>query len=368
MTRIYTNLSQRLIALALITSGSFAAATPICQSASSDSDNDGWGWENDQSCLVASGRNSDIVTCSSGNSDPDGDGWGWENGLTCRVATTDTDDQRDDGHTPVCDSSDSDSDNDGWGWEDDRSCRVLIAEEPPVCSGDTVDDNGDGWGWEDNQTCRFESEPAPVEMVRIMPVGDSITHGHRSVNSYREPLEDLLEANDCNFRYVGSQQRNYLHDGYRAPHEGYSGHTADDFLNGYYNNRGIDHSMSSHEPDVVLLHIGSNDMNRGHSISGTIVEIDQIINIIHQQNSIATVLLANVVPWYGTPQQSVRTLGDRIEAYVKQLSDQRVWLVDVRSGYSRNMMISDGVHPNSTGEAHIADAFYDVYERADLCQ
>lgn len=313
-------------------------AAPICQSALSDSDNDGWGWENNESCRVVAEDPSEDGFCASARSDPDGDGWGWEKNRSCKVKTTDDDTPPQPDSKPICNSPDSDPDNDGWGWENNQSCLVQKTQ---------------------------------AKNHRIMPVGDSITHGHRSVNSYRKPLEILLNTNNCDFTYVGSQQKNYFFDGYRAPHEGYSGHTADDFLYGRNNaagdNRGIDDSMARFDPEVVLLHIGSNDINRGHSISSTVAEIDQIISIIHQHNNDTLVLLANVIPWYRAPQQSVFALGNEIEAYVNQLADQRVKLVDVRSGYSRDMMISDGIHPNASGEAHIADAFFNVYDELGLC-
>ncbi|MEM7257953.1 MAG: carbohydrate-binding domain-containing protein [Pseudomonadota bacterium] len=376
--------------------GKALAATPACQTTDSDSDGDGWGWENNQSCRVTgTSTGSDNATgnnnaCSSSDSDPDGDGWGWENNQSCRVTqTTDgSDSQSDAAGTPDCVAANSDPDNDGWGWENGRSCRVTddsedaaAPEETPTapentevaeCSDSVVDDNNDGWGWENNQSCRIQTTTTPTVTLKVMPVGDSITHGHRSVSSYHKPLEALFDDNNCNFQYVGSQLKNFAYDGYRAPHEGYSGHTADHFLTGNNNtagdNRGINDSMVRYNPDVVLLHIGSNDMNRGDSVDGTVSEIDKIVDIIHQQNSRTIVLLANVIPWYGTPQQRVTSLGSKIQAYINQLADNRVKLVDVRSGYTRSMMVPDGVHPNATGEAHIADAFFDAYEKAGLCR
>ena len=205
-----------------------------------------------------------------------------------------------------------------------------------------------------------------------MAVGDSITHGVHGQTSYRKPLNDLLNQAGCSFRYVGSQNTNFLHSAFVSPHEGYNSHTVDEFLTGHSdaagNNRGISNSMASFSPDVVLLHIGTNDAIRGQNISETIAELDQMIAIIFQQNPSATVLLANVIPWFRDAQAAVETLGDQIEVYEAQLNNPRVHLVDVRSGYTIDLMIDDRAHPNARGDAHIADAFFNVFDSVGLCR
>ena len=78
-------------------------------------------------------------------------------------------------------------------------------------------------------------------------------------------------------------------------------------------------------------------------------------------------MLSNLVPWYQAEQLAVESLGDEIEAYQAQLNNPQVRLVDVRSGFSVNLMIEDRVHPNLVGEAHMADAYFDVFDDAGLC-
>ena len=170
---------------------------------------------------------------------------------------------------------------------------------------------------------------------------------------------------------VGSKLNNETPTGFQSPHEGYSGHPANRFLPGQTQggNPGID-VMMSQSPDVVLLHLGSNDMRLAQSISGTANEIDQIVTRIWANNSAAEVFVANVIPWYGTSstnsnvQSDIQQLGTAIETWVTNKADSRLHLVDVRSQYSPNMMISDLIHPNAVGEAHIADAFLDALDIA----
>ena len=344
-------LLRKLIAASLLLSASTATlANPICSSAATDQDGDGWGWENNQSCIVQSdtGTPAVVPACSSAAADSDGDGWGWENNDRCIV-------------TPVCTSADVDPDGDGWGWENNNSCIVATGSTgtPPVTT-----------------------DPAPTPPVmeipvatRIMAAGDSITHGvtRGSAASYRKPFIALLEANSCQFAMTGSQTGNHFHNTFVSPHEGYSGHTADHMLNGRNdsagNNNGIRASVGRYQPHVVLLHIGSNDMRLGQNIGETVGEIGQIISTALASDSAPMVLVANVIPWYSNAatRTSVASLGDQIETYVARLNNPRVKLVDVRTGYRPSMMLEDMVHPNSTGEKHIADRFFAVYKNAGFC-
>lgn len=393
------------VSAALFAGNSVASATPICQSTTSDPDGDGWGWENNQSCATGTTTTSVLqrvaVTdngtpgCTNASSDTDNDGWGWENGRSCEVlsgtaqpANTVAGGNTNSGN-PVCISPDSDPDGDGWGWENNASCaantaistesvarvNTAITTTPPAqtttpyCSASHSDPDNDGWGWENNQSCIISaSKSFPL---KIMAVGDSITHGVRNQSSYRKPLNNSLTKAGCQYSFVGSQSTNYPTTGFTAAHEGYSGHTADHFLTGHNDasgsNQGIIHSMSAYNPDVVLLHIGTNDMRLLQSIDSTMSEIDLIISAIHQHNASATVLLANVIPWYLAAEQQVKLLGDRIESYVATLDNPLVKLVDVRSGYEPAMMIWDKAHPNSSGDLHIAAAFHNAYTDASLC-
>lgn len=397
-----------LSGLALLTLSTTAAAnTPACLSPASDSDGDGWGWENGQSCLVTAeqtaaaddngaGDSTTVINgvpvCSSPAFDPDGDGWGWENNGTCIVAAgsavvsvaispteaSATGDSSAANGPSVCSSSAFDEDGDGWGWENNASCIVVAG------STGTVDNNPAEPQEETSNTSPIESAApasvtpvaqAPLEL-RIMALGDSITHGHNRdlSESYRKPFIALLASNQCEFEMVGSQTGNHLHNTFISPHEGYNGHTADEILNGLSNdagnNEGISVTAPRFQPDVVLLHIGTNDMRLRQDIGSTIAEIDQIISIILAQDSTPTVLIANVIPWYAnaTIGADIEVLGDRIEAYVSQLGNARVQLVDVRTGFTSAMVHPDGVHPNPTGEAFLADRFFNAYNSAGFCR
>ncbi len=363
-----------------LTAQSQITGAPTCSSPASDFDGDGWGWENNASCLVDTADTPTVTTppgirrCTSSNSDPDGDGWGWENNASCIVSSTPasnpgttapinppTQNQR-----PLCLSSASDPDGDGYGWENNQTCLVVLVQTTSDTSPPAAPE--------------APADPSPAVTqpgtLKIMALGDSITHGVLLDNatSYRETFINLLDANTCDYEMVGSQTGNFGHNTFQSPHEGYNGHTADQILNGFSdiagNNEGISVTMNRYQPEAVLLHVGTNDIRLNQNIAETIGEIDQIISVILSSPSEPQILIANLVPWYSVEriEQGVQELGTQIEQYVSQLSNPDVTLVDVRTGYRPDMMLSDRAHPNDTGEDHIARAFYQVFEQRNLCR
>jgi len=222
--------------------------------------------------------------------------------------------------------------------------------------------------------------------IKIMAVGDSITAGFTfsppdgtglGTASYRKEFANVLDQSGCFFDMVGSRTRNdpenpFVFGGVRGKHEGYSGHRADHFINGNGLNLGIDVMMQTETPDVVLLHLGSNDMNSGQPVTQTVNEIEDVITRILNANSNATVFVANVIPWWGDSnnsiiQASIQSLGTQITNRVNALGNPNVILTDVRSGYTQSLMQADLIHPNEDGEAHIADAFAAAMEDAGVC-
>ena len=224
----------------------------------------------------------------------------------------------------------------------------------------------------------------------ILAVGDSITAGFSSQPSYREELDRRLEASGCTPIWLGSQS-----DGHPEPHEGYSGHRVEDFLSGTRgNNPGIESTMTIYDDpanggpvETVLMHLGTNDMLQSQSVSSTLTEIQEIIDIVHLENSSTQIFIANVVPWYDTdsdgdgvkdlPNFNTSALSSGIDAAYSNYSGAGVvHLVDVRTGFRPTDMVADGIHPSpddpsdprsDSGEHHLAVAFAAALEAEGTC-
>ena len=378
-----------------------AGGIPICMDPASDPDGDGFGWEQNASCLVSSSEPANpqpdaspesptaatpddtptaaspaFPTCVSDASDPDGDGFGWEDGATCIVGEDSTSAGNTDEDTTTAGNMDEGSAPDSP--PEERSTPTSSAN--PVCESEDSDPDGDGFGWENSQTCVVvlqdsTDSPNPTDLlptglpVRIMAVGDSITRGVREelVESYRSSLVSQMMQADCSFEMVGSQTGNSGHNSFVSPHESYSGHRVDHFLTGSGNNAGIAISMERYTPNLVLLFLGTNDILGGQNIADTVAEMDMVIATILDGG--ASVLVANTTPIYRSSdaEQRQKQYSDQLEAYVAQLGNTNVSIVDVNSDFTRAMILSDDLHPNHAGDAHIAQQFYEAIVNHDFC-
>ena len=303
---------------------------------------------------------------------------------------------------------------------DDDVTEDVAAEEPAVVDslvsvGDDNDaDSADSADSADNDASNgatasaFLADRTALGAVKIMAVGDSITHGVAGVSSYRREFTSLLEAESCSFTMVGSQLTSRssgidpecedtepVGDGwgwdgtqsclvgesssvevFRGAHEGYSAHRADHFLTGRDSssgsNPGIRVSMETFAPDVVLLHLGSVDLFNEQGVSNALIDLDDVLDAIYEVQPETLVLMANVIPWFSDKPyegigRDIERLGDGVQRIVDERFDPFLKLVDVRSGFTESMMLDDLIHPNASGERHIADAFANVYQSFADC-
>ena len=239
--------------------------------------------------------------------------------------------------------------------------------------------------------------------VSIMPLGDSITQGIRGECSYRRPLSQALIENACNVDFVGSRitagagsSTNNPPIAVCAPqntdHQGVSGYRADQILD---NNQYVfTDELGNRQPDIVLLHIGSNDINQAGSgtsdsavVASTVDDIDDVINTVFEKRPGSTVVVADVIPWseksptvfsgYPNPDRDMLAVTAQLSTAIKTLVNGRaatdaangntLVLVEVKDGFENDLMTIDGVHPNPIGEAHIANKMLTALKNLNVC-
>jgi acyl-CoA thioesterase I len=194
--------------------------------------------------------------------------------------------------------------------------------------------------------------------VRIMPLGDSITQGDRTHNSYRRDLWRLLAEAGYSVDFVGSTSRNHWggppNRDFDPHHEGHWGWRADQIL------ARIDAWASAKTPDVALVHLGSNDLAQGQDVGETIEEIRGIIRALRVHRPGVSVLVAKLIPADGL-EARVTAFNRELDA-LSQMDEPsaRVILVDQFSGFDVARMTHDGVHPNAEGERHMAERWLEA--------
>lgn len=200
------------------------------------------------------------------------------------------------------------------------------------------------------------------EVARIMPLGDSITQGYAA--SYREPLWIALRDKDWNVDFVGSMDRYYgggaQVGNYDTDHEGHWGWFADEVL------ERIADWVKRSDPDIVLLHLGTNDVGTGQDPSETAGEVSQIIARLRQHNPRVHVLLAAIIPVdHATANERIRQYNSALAGLADLLDrdTSRVLLVDQFTGFDAAQDTYDGIHPNDEGNRKMVVRWLATLER-----
>ncbi len=204
---------------------------------------------------------------------------------------------------------------------------------------------------------------APTQPVRIMPLGDSITQGDADHNTYRRPLWKSLEADGYDVDFVGSLRAHHRgpppRNDFDRDHEGHWGWSVDEILDRI---RGW---VEESEPDVILIHLGSNDVFQGEDIESTLDELVELIDAVRESRPEATFLLAQIIPTARADANAgIRELNARIPelAASKSSAASRVVVVDHFTGFDATRQTYDGVHPNADGEIHLSDRWLAALE------
>ncbi|MBN1759801.1 MAG: hypothetical protein JW863_15850 [Chitinispirillaceae bacterium] len=210
------------------------------------------------------------------------------------------------------------------------------------------------------------------QVVKIAPYGNSITQAAGDHDSYRYPLWKKLIDAGISFDFVGSMTTNfnnvtrsyadYKGKQFDRDHEGHWGWRADEILNKANDN--INNWLTRYSPEMVLLHIGSNDCIQGQDNNTTQTEITQIIQKLRGKNENVVIFLATLIPCNASSSASslVSDLNNRIKTLVTQQTTETspVILVDQFAGFISGGDQYDGIHPNPAGEEKMAQKWFDA--------
>jgi acyl-CoA thioesterase-1 len=200
--------------------------------------------------------------------------------------------------------------------------------------------------------------PGSSTPAKIMPLGDSITESTAGMPTYRFFLWHLLQNEGYRIDFVGSMEG--AHDGapsntnFDMDHEGHWGWRADEVL------ARLPDWVAPASPDIVLLHIGHNDLCQGQPLDSTVNEISAMIDILRTTNPSIVILLAqNIASMWPCHAQMPEFIA-RLPALAaaKSTAQSPVSLVDHHTGFDPPTMTWDGQHPNAKGESLIAERWF----------
>lgn len=214
-------------------------------------------------------------------------------------------------------------------------------------------------------------------IVKVMPLGDSITDGFTVNGGYRKTLESKIQTAklSANVDFVGSDKNdNGTYDG---DHEGHSGWAIDAIpISSDIEGKGrqgltsnVDSWMSTYNPDIVMLMIGTNDILSQYDLDNAPARLSKLVDkVIAKLPEDGTLYLATI-PYlkaggnYDKTGKTQAVLNEQIDAYntgVKAIAQEKgLVLVDVNSLLSISDL-SDVAHPTSSGYAKLGNLWYDT--------
>jgi lysophospholipase L1-like esterase len=208
-----------------------------------------------------------------------------------------------------------------------------------------------------------------TQPVRIMPLGDSITRGSSAtapqVNlfiSYRRDLYKSLTAKGYQLDFVGSsddsQNDGSYYSDFDRDHEGWGGQR-DEFIAA-----NIYGWLTNNPADIVLLHIGTNDMNQptpDTDPSG----VEAILDEIDRYDEGILVIIARIIDQVPHDPDTV-TFNNNVEDMLDLRTGDLIWRVNMETGAGINYDIYpdgdmlDYLHPYSTGYTKMAAVWEDA--------
>ncbi len=213
----------------------------------------------------------------------------------------------------------------------------------------------------------FLTSTYAAEPIKIMPLGDSITHGippetENNATGYRKNLWFELNATGYNPKFVGSLEAGWDELPPEAvKHEGHDRMTDDTMAANVYG------YLEANPAEIVLLHIGTNDIDTAPGAVETILnEIDRY----EEAYNPVTVILARIINTVSGSTE-ITTYNDLVLAMAQDRIDNinnnpnggdDIVIVDMEYGagidYNSSTDMSSELHPSASGYAKMASTWY----------
>ena len=211
----------------------------------------------------------------------------------------------------------------------------------------------------------------------VLPLGDSITDGFATTGGYRARLNLLLNNNGDVFKFIGSATNNStaaLTAAGQEHHEGHTGYRIDQIdgnLTGLVSSAPVpDNSNGGHWldgghgtgraaifPDLILLHIGTNDASQGRTAAQMQALLQSLLAKIKTNRPNAQVIVASLIP---------RTDDSNLEA-IQMSYNSGIPATVAAQGANFHFLdmhavlnsgdLADGQHPNQGGFDKMANAW-----------
>ncbi|GIH07649.1 hypothetical protein Rhe02_57160 [Rhizocola hellebori] len=195
--------------------------------------------------------------------------------------------------------------------------------------------------------------------LRIMPLGDSITGGP---GCWRALLWDRLQRNGfTNIDFVGTLPGGGCSVAHDGDNEGHGGFLA----TGIANQNQLPGWLSATQPDIVLMHLGTNDVWNNVPAATIIAAFTRLVDQMRASNASMKILVAQIIPMAPSGctwcPPGVTALNNAIPGWAAGMSTAQspITVVDQFTGFDTVADTNgDGVHPDDSGFQKISDRWY----------
>jgi lysophospholipase L1-like esterase len=229
-----------------------------------------------------------------------------------------------------------------------------------------------GGGGSGGGTSAFAPCPPAGSPCVVLPLGDSITEGFASSGGgYRVELFRQALDQGKSITFVGAASPNGPSevDGTPFPrsHEGHGGFTIDtDSGHSGISGAITEDALDDFEPHIVLLMIGTNDINGNVDVANAPQRLGNLIDDITERAPDTLVVVASIVPVINTSTDAKIT---QYNAGVEQVALDRaaegahVVFVDNYAAIHevanwQTALMADNLHPNDAGYAALGQSFF----------
>jgi lysophospholipase L1-like esterase len=230
-------------------------------------------------------------------------------------------------------------------------------------------------GTDVGETAEFVPCPSATTACAIMPLGDSITFGFGSSGGgYRVELFRQALANQQNITFVGTAPANGPNDNdvsgqpFPRSHQGHSGFSISGGAEGSLAGL-VDAAIDTTRPNIVLLMIGTNDINGNIDVAQAPARLGRLLDQITNAAPDALLVVAQIVP---TTNPQTNTRVQAYNAAIPGLVQSRVEagkhvvLVDMFTPFISNTnfagLMGDYLHPNDAGYVVMGQAWHDAID------
>ncbi|MEA2025027.1 MAG: SGNH/GDSL hydrolase family protein [Actinomycetota bacterium] len=210
-----------------------------------------------------------------------------------------------------------------------------------------------------------------VHPLTIMAIGDSITSGSTGWATYRCYLNGALDDDEVSFDFVGRNSAPHRGGPYGCPtvfdedHEAMWGAHIQDVVDD------VTTSVGVLQPDVALVHLGTNDLSHGQGPAGTADELGSFVAGLQAVSPDITILVAQIIPC-DTPAvwctEDLPAFNDAVASFAGlSTGGSSVIVVDMETGFDLSDL-RDALHPTDAGDEIMASRWMAALQEAGVIE